>query len=112
MSRKAALAGLIGALEEAGVVIDTDVDSGGPQRTERQLAEIEFKMTSSCGDVTVWLAASGAVRELVIADGALKRHDHQEMGALVTQTIRTAEGVMREAVTEMTRRSLAERSTS
>ncbi|MGH3663660.1 MAG: YbaB/EbfC family nucleoid-associated protein [Acidimicrobiia bacterium] len=109
MSGKTVLAGFIGAVEEAGVTIDPDILSGGLQRTTRQLAQVEFKVRSPDGDVTVWLAASGALREIIIAEGALKRHDHRQMAALVLGTIKTAEKIMAEGVREVTRRQLRNR---
>ncbi|MGH3712168.1 MAG: hypothetical protein ACRDT4_01690 [Micromonosporaceae bacterium] len=112
MSTKAALARLIGELEGAGITIDPDIAGSGLSRTSRQLAEFEFKIASPCGDVVVWLDANGGLRELIIADGAHKRHDHREMAALIVRTIKLAEGVMRDAVTELTRRQIPERGRS
>jgi len=109
MRPKSALAALVGALEEANVVIDTDIPSGGLHRTVRQLDEFEFKVASPDGDVIVWLTASGKLRELIIAKGALQRHNHREMATLITETIQSAENVMAEGVRELARRQSARR---
>ncbi|MGH3731450.1 MAG: hypothetical protein ACRDTU_22300 [Micromonosporaceae bacterium] len=61
-------------------------------------------MQSPCADIKVWCDASGALREVIVADGALKRHDQRQMAALICKTIVTAETIVKEAVREYARR--------
>ncbi len=106
MTRRTALAGLIGALDDAGVAIKPSIFDGGLKDTAKQLNDVEFSVQSPCGDVKIWIDANGALREVIIADGALKRHDSGQMGALIRQTITTAEQMIVDAVGELARRQL------
>lgn len=97
------VASLMSQLREADISLNMDVRNGGLRQTSRALAQVHFETKSPCRDVSVWLRGNGHLEELIIADGALDRHDDKEIAELITQTLQRAETTMRQALQAMNR---------
>ncbi|MGH8791472.1 MAG: YbaB/EbfC family nucleoid-associated protein [Stackebrandtia sp.] len=103
MSDSEKIAELVAQLEHLDIS-DGIVGRGGLKKPGEQLRDVEFRVSSPNADVNVFMTADGVLADVVMPEGTLDRVERQSLEALVVETVRRAEAVLREAGDEVLRR--------
>lgn len=83
----------ISTLKASQVRINLEHGSDGYSKTSIELSEIEFDIQSPCQELTVFVNASGVVKDIVFANDALSRLTSVEASNLILRTVNQAEQV-------------------